>query len=162
MFVGHSMFSLRRSGWKIRNPFHGTNSMMIETDYSIYTLSQLFKARYWMATRGRSLEDEIQKRCAHIRERTNGKPFAGAESSSRFRPYGFMLGTVFLLFSVGPFAAVKFLDMINVINDVSGDKAGLSGVWALLMLPVIVIVVMIGGLMDAERIVKWFNLAGRS
>ena len=136
--------------------------MMIEPDYSIYTLSQLFKARYWTATRGRSLEDEIQKRCTHIRERTSGKPFAGTGSSSRFRPYGFILGGFFLLFSVGPFAAVKFLDMINVINDVSGDKAGLSGVWALLMLPVIVIVVTIGALMDAERIVKWFNLDGRS
>jgi hypothetical protein len=65
------------------------------------------------------------------------------------------------LLSVGPFVAVKFLDMINVINDVNGDKGSLSGVWALLTLPVEVIVFMIGGMMDAERVVKWFNLDGR-
>jgi len=34
-------------------------------------------------------------------------------------------------------------------------------VWALLTLPVEVIVFMIGGMMDAERVVKWFNLDGR-
>ena len=131
-------------------------------DYSTSTLPQLFKARYWIDTRGRSLEEEIQKRCARIGERTSGKPFAASGPSSRFRPNGLMFGGACLLFSVGPFAAVKFLDMINVINDVTGDNAGLSGVWALLTLPVLVIVFLIGGLSDAERIVKWFNLDGRS
>jgi len=63
--------------------------------------------------------------------------------------------------SVGPFVAVKLLDTINVISDVNGDKASLSGVWALLTLPVEVIVFMIGGMMDVERVVKWFNLDGR-
>ena len=135
--------------------------MISEADYSVYTLPQLFKARFWIDTRGKSLEDEIQKRCTHIRERTNGSRFAGA-GTSRFRPYGFILGVASLLFSVGPFVAVKFLDTIKVINDVNGDKGDLSGVWALLMLPVMVIIVTIGGMMDAERIVKWFNLDGRS
>lgn len=131
-------------------------------DYSIYTLPQLFKARYWIDTRGGSLEEEIERRCAHIRERTNGKPFAAAGSRSRFRPYGLIFGVVFLLFSVGPFVAVTFLDMIHVINDVNGDKGSLSGVWALLTLPALVMVFIIGGMKDAERIVKWFDLYGRS
>lgn len=131
-------------------------------DYSIYTLPQLFKARYWMDTQGRSLEEEIEKRCTHIRERTNGKAFAAAGSSRRFRPYGLISGVVFLLFSDGPFVAVKFLNIINIINDLNGDKSGLSGVWALLTFPIMVIVFMIGGMMDAERVVKWFNLDGRS
>ena len=143
---------------EIRDSSRGANSLALEADYSIYTLLQLFKARYWIDTGGRSLEEEIQKRCTHIRERTNSKPSPAAGSTSRFRPYGFIFGVVFLLFSVGPFVAVKFLDMINVINDVNGDKGGLSGVWALLTLPVEVIVFMIGGMMDAERVVKWLNL----
>ena len=159
MFRSHSM-SLEDT-LKIRNPSRGANLMTVEADYSIYTLLQLFKARYWIDTRGRSLEEEIQKRCTHIRERTNSKPSPAAGATRRFRPYGFIFGVVFLLFSVGPFVAVKFLDMIKVINDVNGDIGGLSGVWALLTLPVEVIVFMIGGMMDAERVVKWFNLDGR-
>jgi hypothetical protein len=45
-----------------------------------------------------------------------------------------------------------------LVTDVNGDHALLSGVWALLTLPFAVIVVMIGGITDAERIVKWLNL----
>ena len=151
---------------KIRKPFQGANLLAIEADYSLYTLSELFKARYWIdpqsdPNRGKSLEEEIQKRCPHIRERTNGEPSAASGSSSRFRPYGLIFGVFVLIFSVGPFVAVKFLEAISVISDVSGDKGSLSGVWALLTLPVTVIVFMIGGMMDAERVVKWFNLAGR-
>ena len=146
---------------EVRNQLRATDLMTIEANYSIYPLLQLFRARYWIDTRGGSLEEEIQKRCTHIRERTNSKPPATAGSSSRFRPYGLIFGVVFLLLSVGPFVAVKFLDMINVINDVNGDKGSLSGLWALLTLPVEVIVFMIGGMMDAERVVKWFNLDGR-
>ena len=135
--------------------------MTIEADYSTYPLPQLFKARYWIDSsdpiRGRSLEEEIRKRCAHIRERINGKPYAAA-GSSRFRSYGLTFGVVFLLLSIGPYVAVGFLDMINVLGDANGDKGSLSGVWALLTLPVTVIVFMIGGRMDAERLVKWFNL----
>jgi hypothetical protein len=146
---------------KIRNQSRGTNLMTIEADYSIYPLLQLFKARYWIDTRGGSLEEEIRKRCVHIRERTTRKSSAAAGSSRGFRPYGLIFGVVFLFLSIGPFVAVKFLDTINVIHDVNGDKGSLSGVWALLTLPVEVIVLMIGGMMDAERVVKWFNLDGR-
>jgi hypothetical protein len=134
--------------------------MIIEADYSNYTLPELFKARYWVDTQSRSLEDEIQKRCAHIRERTNGKRSA-AGSSRPFRPYGLIFGVAFLIFSVGPFVAVTFLDAINAINDVSGDLGSLSGLWALLTLPVMVTIFMIGAMRDAERVAGWFNLTGR-
>jgi hypothetical protein len=151
---------------KILTQSRAANSLAIEVDYSLYTLLELFKARYWVdagsdPSRGRSLEAEIQKRCTHIRERTNGKSSAVAGSSTRFRPYGLIFGVAFLFFSVGPFVAVKFLEAITVINDVGGDKAGLSGVWALLTLPLTVMIFMIGGMMDAERVVRWFNLAGQ-
>jgi hypothetical protein len=150
----------------IRDSSREANSLAIEADYSLYTLLELFKARYWIDShsdpnRGKSLEEEIQKRCTHIRKRTNGEPSAAAGSSSRFRPYGLIFGVVVLLFSVGPFVSIKFLEAISVISDVSGDKGSLSGVWALLTLPATVMVFMIGGMMDAERVVKWFNLAGR-
>ena len=138
------------------------NSTTIESDYSTYSLSQLFKARYWIESGGSSLEEEIKMRCAHIRERINGRRFAATGSGNRFKPYGLRFGVTFLLFSVGPFVAVLFLDLINVVNDVNGDNGSLSGVWALLTLPVMVIVFLIGSMMDAERIVKWFALAGRS
>jgi hypothetical protein len=150
----------------IGNPPRGMNSPTIEADFSIYTLRQLFKARYWVdaksdSTRSRYLEKEIQKRCAYIRERINRKPSAGAESGTRFRPYGFIFGVAFLSCSIGPFVAVKFFDLINLVNDVSGDQLTLSGVWALLTLPFAVLGFMIGGMMDAARVVKWFDLASR-
>jgi len=137
--------------------------MATEADYSIYPLRELFKERYWIDPAGNplragALEEEIQKRCAYIRERTLSRP--SAAEYPRFRPYGFITGVVFLLISVGPFVAIKFLDMIAVINDVDGEYAILSGVWTLLTLPAVVTVFMIGGMIDAERIVKWFNLAG--
>ena len=69
-----------------------------------------------------------------------------------------MFGVFFLAVSIGPFVAVEFLDLINVLADVNGDNALLSGVWALFTLPFAVMVFMIGGMRDAERIVKWFNL----
>ena len=142
------------------------NSLTIEADFSIYTLRQLFTARYWVdakrdSSRSRSLEKEIQKRCAYIRQRTNLKPSAGAESGPRFRPYGFIFGVVFLSCSIGPFVAAEFLDLINVVGGVNGDPLSLSGVWALLTLPFAVLGFMIGGMMDAGRVVKWFDLAGR-
>jgi len=131
----------------------------------MYALRQLFRARYWVdgksdSSRGRHLEKEIQKRCAYIRERINPKPSAAAESGTRFRPYGFIFGVVFLACSIGPFVAVKFLDLINLIGDVNGDQLTLSGVWALFTLPFAVVACMIGGIMDAGRVVKWFDLAG--
>ena len=141
----------------------GTNSL-IEPDYSVYTLVELFRARYWIdikLARQSSLEDEIQKRCEHIRERINRKAWAAAGSTPPFRPYGLICGVVFLCFSIGPFVSVSFLNMINLVKDVNGDKVSLSGLWAVLMLPVVVIVSMIGGRMDAERLINWFHLDGR-
>ena len=135
---------------------------MIKQDYSNYTLSQLFKARYWIETRGERLEEEIQKRCTYIRERISGQRFAAAGTSGRFKPVGLIFGVAFLLLSIGPFVAITFLDAIKLVDDASGDKGNLSGVWALLTLPVMVIVFVIGSVMDAERIVKWFDLAGGS
>jgi hypothetical protein len=144
---------------KIANQSRGT----IQADYSIYSLIQLFEARYWIDNSGEpnrasSLEEEIGKRCAHIRERINGKPYAAAGSKSRFRPHGLIFGIVFLCVSIGPFVTVECLDMVNVIGGVNGDKGSLAGVWALLTLPVAVIVFLIGGMTDSERIVRWFNL----
>lgn len=135
--------------------------MSTKADYSIYSLPQLFKARYWVDTQGAPLEEEIQRRCAYIRERTIGRRYDARGSRRRFRPRGLICGVVFLLVSVGPFVTVKLLDAMNLINAVDGDKGSLSAVWALLTLPVMVIIFMIGGMKDAERIVKWFNLGGR-
>jgi hypothetical protein len=130
-------------------------------DYSIYTLPELFNARYWADTRGSSLEEEIQKRCTHIHEQINCRPSAVAGSISRFRPYGLRFGVVFLILFVGPFAAVKFLAGLNVIGDVNGDMTGLTGVWALFTFPIMVVIFLIGARIDVERVVKWFNLDGR-
>jgi hypothetical protein len=69
-----------------------------------------------------------------------------------------MFGVFFLVISSGPFVAVEFLDTMNFITDVNGDNALLSGVWAMLTLPFSVMVALIGGIMDAERVVKWFDL----
>jgi hypothetical protein len=69
-----------------------------------------------------------------------------------------MFGVFFLAVSTGPFVAVEFLDFINLLVDDNGDNALLSGVWAMFTLPFAVMVFMIGGIMDAERIGKWFNL----
>jgi hypothetical protein len=151
---------------ELGNQSRGTNLMTIETDFSLCTLRQLFKARYWVdakcdSDRIRYLEKEIQKRCAFIRERINGTPSAAPEWGTRFRPYGFITGVVFLSCSIGPFAAVKFLDLINVIHDVHGDQLTLSGVWAILTLPFAVLTFMIGGIMDAGRVVQWLELTGR-
>ena len=148
------------------NQSRGTNSMSIEAVFSSYNLRQLFRERYWVdarsdSTEGRYLEKEIQKRCAYIREQTNRKPSAAAKSGTRFRPYGFILGLVILFCSIGPYVAVELLDMINLIGEANGDRLSLSGVWALVTLPFGVLGFMIGGIMDAGRIVKWFDLAGR-
>ena len=133
--------------------------MTAESDYSIYTLQQLLRARHWFdANRGRRLEDEIQKRCAHFQEPNKRKGSADTRSVSRYRPYGLMLGVFFLVLSSGPFLAVEFLDSMNIITDVNGDNALLSGAWAVLTLPFAVMIFLIGGMMDAERVVKWFKL----
>jgi hypothetical protein len=133
-------------------------STVTEVDYSLHTLQQLLKARPWFdakrSRRGRRLEEEIQKRCAP--NKLEGSSAAGAVS--RYRPYGLMLGIFFLALSSGPFVAIEFLDGLNLVADVNGDNAFLSGVWALFTLPFAVLVFMIGGIVDAERVVKWFNL----
>lgn len=148
------------------NRSRGVNSLTIQADFSIYSLRQLFTARYWIdaksdSARGRYLEKEIQKRCAYIRGQTNREPSAAAESATRFRPYGFIFGVVFLFCSIGPFVVVEFLDVIHVISHVNGDPLTLSGVWALLTLPFAVLGTMIGGIRDAGRVVNWFDLAGQ-
>jgi hypothetical protein len=140
-----------------------TNSMTAGTDYSIYPLQQLLKARHWFDTaripnRGRSVEEEIQKRCAPLQQTTSGKESSDRGSSSRYRPYGFMCGVFLLVASTGPFVGVEFLDAMNIVTDVNGDNALLSGAWALLTLPFAIIVSILGAMMDAERVVKWFNL----
>lgn len=145
--------------FKIADQSGETGPMVAESDYSIYTLRQLLKARHWFdANRGRWLEAEIQKRCAHFQEPTKRKGTAATGSGSRYRPYGLMFGVFFLVISSGPFVAVEFLDTMNFITDVNGDNALLSGVWAMLTLPFAVMVSLIGGIMDAERVVKWFDL----
>jgi len=130
-----------------------------KTDYARYTFPELLKARYWNSdgdpAQGKQLEQEIQKRCAHIQTTINRK---GSAAGGRFRPYGLIFGVIFLVMSIGPFVAVEFLGTINFIIDIDRDHAHLSGLWALLTLPFAVIVYLIGGMMDAERVVKWFNL----
>lgn len=148
---------------KIADQPRQADARVAEADYSSYTLRQLLKARYWFDAahfpdRGESIEREIQNRCDHFKEPTKRKGFAPTGTSKRYRPYGFMLGVFFLVASSGPFLAVEFLDAINLVTDVNGDHALLSGVWAVLTLPFAVMVVMIGGIMDAERVVKWLNL----
>lgn len=140
------------------NPSGETNRT--KTDYAKYTFLELLKARYWFNSdgdpaQGKRLEEEIQQRCARIQATINRK---GSAAGSRFRPYGLIFGVIFLVVSIGPFIAVQFLGTINIITDIDRDHARLSGLWALLTLPFAVIVYLIGGMMDAERVVKWFNL----
>jgi hypothetical protein len=44
------------------------------------------------------------------------------------------------------------------MTDVNGDYALLTGLWAVLTLPFAATIYLIGGMMDAERVVQWFNL----
>jgi hypothetical protein len=148
---------------KLANQSGESQPMTAEVDYSIYTLWQLLKARYEFdanghANRVRVLEEEIQKRCDHFQASSERKGSAARASRRRYRPYGFMLGVFCLVVSSGPFLTIQFLDTINAVTDVNGDNALLSGVWAVLTLPFAVTVFLIGGIIDAERIVKWFNL----
>lgn len=130
-------------------------------DYTTYSLRQLLMARYWFdadtdSTPRRQLEEEIQNRCAHFPEPTQRKGSAG--SASRYRLYGLRAGVFSLVISSGPFIAVNFLNTMNFITDVNGDNSLLPAVWGLFTLPFAVMVFMIGGIMDAERVVKWLNL----
>lgn len=140
-----------------------THSIPVPADYSIYTLQQLFKLRYWFdpnrePSGKHRLEEEIRKRCAHIQERTSQKEFSAAESAHHYRPYGLIFGVVCLALSSGPFVAFKFLDAMSIMTDVAGDYALLTGLWAVFTLPFAAIIYLIGAMVDAERVVKWFNL----
>jgi hypothetical protein len=140
-----------------------TNPISAPADYSTYTLQQLFKLRYWFHAdrepneEGR-LEEEIRKRCAHIRERISQKESAASGSANHYKPYGLMFGVFFLVLSSGPFVAFKFLDAMSIMTDVAGDYALLTGLWAVLTLPFAAMIYLIGAMVDAERVVKWFNL----
>jgi hypothetical protein len=147
-----------------RTPWSGeANPMSPELDYSIYTLQQLLKARRYFdahhyPNREKSLEEEIQKRCAHFREPTKRKgSVASATSGNQYRLYGVMAGVVFLVVSSGPFTAVEFLDAMSLVKDVTGDNAFLWGVWAVLTLPFAAVVSIIGAIMDAGRVIEWLN-----
>ena len=149
--------------WNLSQRSGETNPIPGPADYSIYPLQQLFKLRYWFDSDRdpngeRRLEEEIRKRCAHIQERTNQKGSAAIGSAQRYRPYGLMFGVVFLVLSSGPFVAVKFLEAVTIMTDVNGDYALLTGLWAVLTLPFAAMIYLIGGMVDAERVVKWFNL----
>ena len=148
--------------WNL-GPQNETNPIPSQADYSICTLQQLFKLRYSFdcdrePNGERRLDEEIRKRCAHIRERVSQKESAASGSANLYRPYGLMFGVVFLVLSSGPFVAFKFLDAMSIMTDVAGDYALLTGLWAVLTLPFAAIIYLIGAMVDAERVVKWFNL----
>jgi hypothetical protein len=148
--------------WNISQQPEQTNIVRGEADYSAYPLKELFKSRYWFDAdrerQGDRLEAEIRKRCAHIQERTSQRKSADDGSAHRYRPYGLIFGIIFIVLSSGPFVAVKFLEALSIITDINGDYALLTGLWAVLTLPFAAMVYLIGGIMDAERVVKWFNL----
>lgn len=141
----------------------GTNPLTAKADYSIYTLQQLLEARYRFDGNrypdvSRSLREEIEKRCAHVHERIGPKESARTGSGRQFKLYGLMFGVFSLMVSAGPFVAVEFLHALNLVSDANGDNSLLSGVWALLTLPFAVSGAMLGAMIDAERVVKWFKL----
>lgn len=128
-----------------------------EPDYSSYTLPQLLDARRWFDARHypdreNRLEEEIGKRCAHFRDAAESN---SAGSDIRYKPYGLIFGAPILGFSIGPMVVGELLDTMGIINP---DNDLLWGLWALLTLPIAVIVFIIGGVNDAERVVKWFDL----
>jgi hypothetical protein len=130
--------------------------MTREPDYSKYTLRQLLEARAGFYSerypRGeRRLEEEIQKRCGYSQEATSRI----RSSDNRYRPNGLIFGFAVLALSIGPALVFGFLDSMAVID---ADDALLWILWALLTLPFAVTVFMMGGIMDAERIVKRFGL----
>ena len=140
-----------------------TNPLTAKADYSIYTLQQLLEARYRFdgdryPDVSRSLREEIEKRCAHVDERIEPKESARTGSGRQFKLYGLMFGVFSLMVSAGPFVAVKFLHAMNLVSDANGDNSRLSGVWSLLTLPFAVSGAVLGAMIDAERVVKWFKL----
>ena len=136
-----------------------TNLAVIEPDYSGFTLIELFTARYWMdkLPRESSLEDEIQRRCEHIQQQVTGR--TRPTGTRAFKPYGLRAAVILFCLTIGPFLILTFLNAISSIKG-GDDTVTLSGVWALLTLPALVLISMIGGRIDAERIIKCFNLSG--
>ena len=149
--------------WNVSQHSEPRNTVHREADYSNYSLQELFKLRYWFDAdcerhRENRLEAEIRKRCAHIQERISHRKSADDNWAHPYRPYGLIFGVVFIVLSSGPFVAVKFLEALSVMTDVNGDLALLTGLWAVLTLPFAAMIYLIGGMMDAERVVQWFNL----
>lgn len=149
--------------WNISQYSKQTKVAPGETDYSAYSLQELFKLRYWFDAdrepRGESqLEAEIRKRCAHIQERASQTHSAINGSAHHYRPYGLIFGVVFIVLSSGPFLAVRFFEAVGIVTDIAGDYALLTGLWAVLTLPFASMIYLIGGMIDAERVVKWFDL----
>jgi|SoiMethySBSTD1v2_1073268.scaffolds.fasta_scaffold360847_1 hypothetical protein len=137
----------------------GTDLPVIEPDYSDLTLIELFTARYWMDKfpRERSLENEIHKRCEHIQQQVTGN--IRATGTRSFKPYGLRVAVIFFCLTIGPFLTFTYLNAISLIKG-GDDTVILSGVWAILTLPALVLISMIGGRIDAERVIKSFHLSG--
>ena len=137
----------------------GTDLAVIEPDYSSLTLTELFSARYWMdkLPRESSLEYEIHRRCEHIQQEVTGK--IRTTGTRSFKPYGLRVAVIFFCLTIGPFSTFTYLNAISLIKG-GDDTVTLSGVWALLTLPALVLISMIGGRIDAERIIKCFHLSG--
>jgi hypothetical protein len=132
------------------------NPMTREPNYSIYALRQLLQARHWIEVEpslhgARGLEEEIHRRCAYSQEPTRST----RNREARYRPYGLLLGVAILALSIGPVLVFALLDIMDLMNP---DDALLWSLWALLTLPFAVIAFLLGGIMDAERIVKRFGL----
>jgi hypothetical protein len=132
---------------------------IIEPDYSGFTLIELFRARYWIdkLPRESSLEDEIQRRCEHIQQQVTGK--TSTSRTKTFKPYGLRAALIFFCLTIGPFLIFTVLNAISLVKA-GDDTVTLSGVWALLTLPALMLISMIGGRIDAERIIKCFHLSG--
>jgi hypothetical protein len=145
---------------RICKELSSTDLAVIEPNYSDFTLIELFTARYWMDKfpRESSLEKEIQRRCEHIQQQVTGK--ARSTGTRTFKPYGLRAAVIVFCLTIGPFLMFTLLNAISLVKG-GDDTITLSGVWALLTLPALVLISMIGGRIDAEGIIKWFQLSGR-
>jgi hypothetical protein len=146
--------------WKLHGTLVNTPSQQTQCTVRQITPTTRFKncLNYVTGLMPSRLEAEIRKRCAHIQERISHRKSAEDNWAHSYRPYGLIFGVVFIVLSSGPFVAVKSLEALSVVTDVNGDFALLTGLWAVLTLPFAAMIYLIGGMMDAERVVKWFNL----
>jgi hypothetical protein len=129
------------------------NPLSPDPDYSTYAFQRLLEARQWFEAnryphRERRLNEEIQKRCAHLHEATT------REASRRFKPYGVISGAAVLTASIGPRLVVEVFEMMRLVGP---DNGLLWDLWALFTLPVAITVFAIGGFMDADRVAKQFG-----